>query len=120
MFRKSLRVLAAVVLFAFSAAMAAALTVKGMRSYFWRTSHLERRLRFGRDLARGERIGPSDLSVEWLPGETPATVPVWRAECVAERHVLANVSRGDLVQPMVVEDAVECLRRERPDEWSRD
>ncbi|HEY3449232.1 MAG TPA: hypothetical protein VGK67_22950 [Myxococcales bacterium] len=120
MIRKALRVLAATVLFVLAAGFAAVLTVKGMQSYVWRTSHRERRLRFDRDLARGERIAPDDLTVDWLPVETPTTVPVWRTECVAERHVLADVSRGDLVQPMLVESAVECLRRERPDDWSRD
>ncbi len=120
MIRKALRILAAIVLFALSAGLSAALTVKAMQSYVWRSAHRERRLRFDRDLPRGARIAPGDLTVDWLPVETPATVSAWRADCVAERHVVVDVARGDLVQPMLVEGALECLRRERPDDWSRD
>ena len=120
MIRKVLRVIAAVVLFVVSASIAAGLTAKAMNSYFWRGAHRERRFRFDRPLARGERIARDDLSVVWLPRETPPTVPVWRTECVVEQRLLADVAAGDLVQPMVVESADECLRRDRPEEWSRD
>lgn len=120
MIRKVLRVLLAIVLFVVTAFFSAVLTVKAMESYVWRTSHSERRLWFDRDLRRGERIGPDDVGTVWAPVDTPATIPLGRLECLADRHVLADVSRGDLVQPMLVEGAVECLRRERPDEGSRD
>ncbi|MGC4122311.1 MAG: hypothetical protein QM765_48565 [Myxococcales bacterium] len=120
MFRKALRILVAIVLFVVSAGGSAALTVKGLKSFLRRTAHREQRLRFDRDIARGGRIDPESLTSEWLPVESPATIPTWRAECVAERRVLADVVRGDLVQPMLVEGAVECLQSERPDDWSRD
>ena len=73
-------------------------------------------------VAMGEEVVfvHDDLATDWLPADTPATVPTWRPECVAEQRVLADVVKGDLVQPLLVEGALECLRRERPDDWSRD